>query len=232
VIPQMRTRRRIVETHDVQHYWPSFADMMTTVVLVMVFLAVIAYVQSIYDSYEQVSISEEIEKVGRVKEEITDSLQLELEKIVGRDQVSRGPNNTISMDGNILFPSASAEISEEGRKVLNQFSHAFQQILENEEYRHYIYIILIEGHTDKIPFDNWKLSTDRAVAVVKGLFEENPVLGQKEYAKYFAATGYSEFHPVTEGNHSSDLQKNRRISIQIILDDAKWQGELKRLIEQ
>lgn len=213
-----------------EHYWPSFADMMTTFVLVMLFIAVIAFIQSIYDSYENIKINQELERVSQVKEEITDILQLELEKIVGREQVSRGPNNTLSMEGQILFPSASAEISEAGMKVLEQFSKAFEMVLQNEQYRSYIYIILIEGHTDKIPYDNWRLSTERAVAVVKGMLSMNPNLGNTEYAKYFAATGYSEFHPVSMGDSPQDLQQNRRISFQIILDDAKWQEEIKRLI--
>jgi chemotaxis protein MotB len=203
---------------------------MTTFVLVMLFLAVIAFIQSIYDSYEKATINQEIETVSQVKAEITDLLQLELTKIVGSDKVTRGPNNTLSMEGNILFPSASAEISEVGERILEQFSKAFQQVLENEKYRSYIYMILVEGHTDKIPYDNWRLSTDRAVAVVKAMLAKNPKLGKPEYAKYFAATGYSEYHPVALGNSPDELQKNRRISFQIVLDDAKWQSEIQKLI--
>lgn len=227
----MRVRSRYQRTAvEREHYWPSFADMMTTFVLVMLFLAMIAFIQSIYDSYEKVKIDQEIEKVSRVKEEITDILQLELTKIVGKEKVSRGPNNTLSMEGNILFAPASAEVSEEGKKILGQFSTAFQRVLENEEYRSYIYIILIEGHTDKIPYDNWRLSTDRAVAVVKAILANNPELGKPEFAKYFAATGYSEYHPVALGNSPDELQQNRRISFQIILDDVKWQGDIQKLL--
>lgn len=214
------------------HYWPSFADMMTTFVLVMLFIAVIAFIQSIYDSYENIRINHELEKVSEIKEEITDILQLELEKIVGREQVARGPNNTLSMEGRILFPSASSEISEEGMQILGQFSKAFEKVLQNEQYRSYIYIILVEGHTDRVPDDNWRLSSDRAVAVVKGMLAMNPNLGDAEFAKYFAATGYSEFHPVAEGDDPHALQQNRRISFQIILDDAKWQEEIKKLIKE
>lgn len=227
----MRRRRSFATGgSEREHYWPSFADMMTTFVLVMLFIAVIAFIQSIYDSYENIKINQELERVSQVKEEITDILQLELEKIVGREQVTRGPNNTLSMEGQILFPSASAEISESGLRVLEQFSKAFEKVLQNEQYRSFIYIILVEGHTDKVPDDNWKLSTERAVAVVKGMLAMNPTLGKTDFAKYFAATGYSEFHPVASGDSPDELQQNRRISFQIILDDATWQDEIKRLL--
>ncbi len=227
----MRARRRYVSgTSEHEHYWPSFADMMTTFVLVMLFIAVIAFIQSIYDSYENIKINQELERVSQVKDEITDILHLELEKIVGREQVTRGPNNTLSMEGRILFPTGSAEISAEGMVVLEQFSKAFEQVLLNEQYRSYIYIILVEGHTDRVPDDNWTLSTERSVAVVKGMLAMNPNLENEELVKYFAATGYSEYHPIAFGDTAEDLQQNRRMSFQIILDDAKWQNDLKLLL--
>ncbi|CCQ92454.1 OmpA/MotB domain protein [[Clostridium] ultunense Esp] len=213
-------------------YWPSFTDMMTAFFLVMLFLTVIAFIQSIYDAYENLRITKEIGKVSQVKEEITDLLQLELEKMVGKDQVSRGPNNSIAIEGNILFPSASAELSESGKRVAHKISVALQKVLEKEEYRRYIYMILIEGHTDKIPYDNWSLSTERAVAVVKEMLSSNPTLGRSQFAKYLAATGYSEFHPVVEGDSPEDLRKNRRISFQIILDEKVWKGDLDLLLKK
>lgn len=229
----MRVRRGFAAiAEEKEQYWPSFADMMTTFVLVMLFMAIIAFIQSIYDSYENIKINEELERVSTVKEEITDILQLELEKIVGREQISRGPNNSLSIEGNILFASSSAEISEEGMQILEKFSKAFEKVLLNEDYRKYIYIILVEGHTDIVPDDNWMLSAERAVAVVKAMLATNPRLAQDDLVKYFAATGYSEYHPVALGNTPDDLQKNRRISFQIILDDAKWQDEIKRLLSQ
>lgn len=227
----MRVRRSFANAGvEKEHYWPSFADMMTTFVLVMLFIAIIAFIQSIYDSYENSRIHQQLERVSQVKEEITDVLYLELERIIGKEQVKRGPNNTISMEGQILFPTGSAEISEAGMDVLAQFSKAFEQVLMNDAYRSYIYIILVEGHTDRVPDDNWTLSTARAVSVVKGMLTMNPHLARSDMAKYFAATGYSEYHPVALGDSANELQQNRRIAFQIILDDAKWQKEIKELI--
>lgn len=213
-------------------FWPAFTDMMSTIVLVMLFVALIAFVQSIFDAYEQREIKKEMAKVASVKKHLSDLIQQELEEKVGKDQVVRGPNNTISIEGDILFESGSAEISERGEEVLKPLSSAFQTIIEKEDVSQYLYIILIEGHTDSIPYDNWKLSTERAVAVVKYLLEVNPTLLRNEYAKYFAATGYSEYKPVASGMDTDSLRKNRRISFQIILDDEKWQHQLLKLISE
>jgi chemotaxis protein MotB len=218
------------QENDTTSFWPSFTDMMSTIVLVMLFVALIAFVQSIFDAYEQREIKKEMAKVASVKKHLSDLIQQELEEKVGKDQVVRGPNNTISIEGDILFETGSAEISEQGEGILKPLSSAFQTIIEKEDVSKYLYIILIEGHTDSVPYDNWSLSTERAVAVVKYLLEVNPVLHRSEYAKYFAATGYSEYKPVAVGMDTDSLRKNRRISFQIILDDEKWQHQLHQLM--
>lgn len=223
-------RSRIDRGSSEQPYWPSFTDMMSTVTLVVLFIALIAFIQSIYDAYEQNEIRHELAKVTDVKKHISDIIEQRLEENVGKDKIIRGPNNTISVQGDILFEIGSSEISADGRQVLDHLAHAFQLMLEDEEIRDYLYIILIEGHTDHIPYDNWTLSTERALAVLKYLHQTNPVLAQADFAKYFAATGYSEYHPVAAGNDAQALQQNRRISFQIIIDDEVWQEQVFNLL--
>lgn len=218
------------ETKEI--FWPSFTDMMAMMVLVMVFIAILAYVQSIYNAYDQAQIKRELGQVAEVKKHISDLIQKKLEENVGKDKIIRGPNNTISVEGNILFDTGSADISEKGKQVLDPLADALAAIIEEKDMSQYLYIILIEGHTDSVPYDNWSLSTQRAVAVVDYLGKANPKLAKKEYAQYLAATGYSEYKPIAEGSSADALQKNRRISFQIILDDDKWQSKLKEIVEQ
>ena len=227
----MKNRKRRFQIQgDEEHYWPSFADMMAMIVLVMLFIAIIAFVQMIYDAYDQTVMKQELAKVADVKKHISDLIEEQLEENVGKDKIVRGPNNTISVEGDILFDTGSAEISAEGKRVLNDLADVFANLIDEEDISQYLYIILIEGHTDKVPYDNWKLSSDRSVAVVKELMKANPKLNSPDYAKYLAATGYSEFKPVVEEDTKEAYEKNRRISFQIILDDEKWQGRLKEIM--
>lgn len=229
----MRKRRNHFQNEqNEQVFWPSFTDMMSMVVLVMLFIAIIAFVQSIYEAYDQTQIKKELSQVTDIKKHISDIIEKRLQENVGRDNVVRGPNNTISIQGDILFDTASTKISTQGKEVLGSVADAMVQIVEDEKLSQYIYIILVEGHTDSVPYDNWTLSTDRAVAVVKFMMKANPKLGQSDYAKYLAATGYSQYKPIAEGNSTEALQKNRRISFQIILDDNKWQDRIKELVNQ
>ncbi|MGC4379081.1 OmpA family protein [Fictibacillus sp. Mic-4] len=229
----MRGRKNVfAEEAEQEIYWPSFTDMMSMMVLIMLFIAILAYVQSIYNAYDQTQIKQELGQVADVKKHISDVIEKQLEQNVGKDKVVRGPNNTIAVEGNILFDTGSAEISENGKKVLRPLADALAKIIEEKDLSRYLYIILVEGHTDSVPYDNWTLSSKRAVAVVKYMMKANPKLKNKDYAQYLAATGYSEYKPIARGNSPDALRKNRRISFQIILDDNKWQKKLKDIVNQ
>jgi len=227
----MKARRNLfVDDKAEEHYWPSFTDMMAMVVLVFLFITIIAFIQSIYNSYEQTEVRNELAKATNVKKHISDIIDKKMEDKVGKDKIIRGPNNTISIQGDVLFDTASAEISDNGKKVLKNVADAIVSIINDKELSQYIYIILIEGHTDSVPYDNWQLSSDRALAVLKYMQSASPVLNKDAYAKYLAVTGYSKYKPAVQGESAEAQKKNRRISFQIILDDNKWQNSIKDIM--
>ena len=74
--------------------------------------------------------------------------------------------------------------------------------------------VLIEGHTDNVPYksggviqDNWDLSVKRATAIVRIL------QSQKVSANQITAAGRSEYNPVASNNTREGKAKNRRIEI-------------------
>ena len=74
----------------------------------------------------------------------------------------------------------------------------------------------IEGHTDSDPIaenpyfrDNWDLSTERALSVVRFL------RSQGIPANRLAATGYGEFQPIDNSNTETAKQRNRRIELKL-----------------
>jgi chemotaxis protein MotB len=73
----------------------------------------------------------------------------------------------------------------------------------------------VEGHTDDIPIragrfaDNWDLSTERALSVVRFL------ASQGVPANRLAATGYGEFQPLDPGDTDDARRRNRRIELKI-----------------
>ena len=78
------------------------------------------------------------------------------------------------------------------------------------------WVLQIEGHTDSDPIadnpffkDNWDLSTERALSVVRFLRSEGIP------ANRLAAAGYGEFQPIDTQNSEAAKQRNRRIELKL-----------------
>ena len=113
----------------------------------------------------------------------------------------------VSMENKLLFKSGRWNIELQGKQALVSLSKVLE---ENPDIS-----ILIEGHTDNIPFtsrgaieSNWDLSTKRATAVVKILLENNKILPQN-----LTAAGKSEFVPIAPNTSVDGRAANRRIEI-------------------
>ena len=113
----------------------------------------------------------------------------------------------VSMENKLLFKSGRWNIELQGKQALVRLSKVLE---ENPDIS-----ILIEGHTDNIPFtsrgaieSNWDLSTKRATAVVKILLENNKILPQN-----LTAAGKSEFVPIAPNTSVDGRAANRRIEI-------------------
>ena len=113
----------------------------------------------------------------------------------------------VSMDDKLLFASGSWDINEQGLKAIKQLA----QVLENEK----DISVLIEGHTDNVPYrgsgqikDNWDLSVMRATSVVKALLENGNIEPTR-----LSASGRSEYLPLDENNTPEARAKNRRTEI-------------------
>lgn len=111
----------------------------------------------------------------------------------------------VSMENKLLFNSGSWAVGTEGKKAVEQLANVLS---ENPDIN-----VLIEGHTDNVPYngttliDNWDLSVKRATAIVRILKSKdvNPM--------QITAAGRSEFLPVGSNETKEGKAKNRRIEI-------------------
>ena len=118
----------------------------------------------------------------------------------------------------VLFEQGSASIGIDGEDQLKKLTITLKEIAKTipEDIN---WVLQVEGHTDTVPIkagkflDNWDLSTERALSVVRFLIEEgiNP--------KRVSATGYGEHQPLPiideEENNIDNFRKNRRIELKI-----------------
>jgi outer membrane protein OmpA-like peptidoglycan-associated protein len=100
---------------------------------------------------------------------------------------------------NITFVTDSAELTEDGRRVVRNAAEVLQEHPEVE--------VRIEGHTDSrgTRVDNWRLSERRADEVLDRLVG----LGVDE--DRLTAKGYGESDPLVVPKTFADLEKNRRV---------------------
>ena len=113
----------------------------------------------------------------------------------------------VSMENKLLFSSGSWAVGTEGRRAVNQLG----QVLANNP----DIAVLIEGHTDNVPYggngqlnDNWDLSTKRATSIVNILRENTGIDPQN-----LTAAGRGEFAPIVSNETSDGKAKNRRIEV-------------------
>jgi chemotaxis protein MotB len=111
----------------------------------------------------------------------------------------------VEMASNILFPSGSADLIDEGKLALEELAGILSTIGDRA--------FQVAGHTDNVPIkskkfpSNWELSTARAVTVVKYL-QEHGVDPNR-----LSASGYAEFQPAAPNETEAGKQQNRRIEI-------------------
>ncbi|MDA9190237.1 OmpA family protein [Alphaproteobacteria bacterium] len=115
----------------------------------------------------------------------------------------------------VLFAAGRADISNAGKEQLAKIASAIEEI-ENTIPENIPWVLQIEGHTDSDPIaenpyfrDNWDLSTERALSVVRFL------RSQGIPANRLAATGYGEFQPIDNSNTETAKQRNRRIELKL-----------------
>lgn len=151
--------------------------------------------------------------------EVRDAIQVALEGAglagnVDFEITSRGLVIAIATD-HVLFASGSAEFGTDGQAIVDAIAPTLSTF-ENQ--------ILVEGHTDTVPldrfgYDNWNLSTDRALAVLKALAGSDGIDPPR-----LVATGYGEYHPRASNETDEGKQANRRVELVVVVERGEEDG--------
>ncbi len=153
------------------------------------------------------TITTEGDVVG-VAEDIYEALrEAGIEDIVDIALDERGLSIAIATD-DVLFSSGSARFGAEGEAIVAALAPVIAGFTNQ---------VLVEGHTDAVPlnrggYDNWNLSTDRALAVLKLL------AGLGIDPERLAATGYGEHQPRSDNLTVEGRADNRRVELVIVID--------------
>ena len=156
------------------------------------------------------ALANKVQELQRFRSEFFGRLR---EVLSGRDEVQIVGDRFV-FQSEVLFNQGQANIGNSGEEQLQKLALTLADIATKipDDIN---WVLQVEGHTDDIPIragrfaDNWDLSTERALSVVRFL------ASQGVPANRLAATGYGEFQPLASGDTDDARRRNRRIELKI-----------------
>jgi chemotaxis protein MotB len=125
----------------------------------------------------------------------------------GLEVINKNGKVYVSLEEQLLFKSGRWDVDSKGVAALNKLANFLG---DNKDIH-----IVIEGHTDDVPYngsgnitDNWDLSMKRATAIVRILLKNKEINAER-----ITASGRAEFVPLDVKKTPEARQKNRRTEI-------------------
>jgi chemotaxis protein MotB len=156
------------------------------------------------------ALASRVQELHRFRSEFFGRLR---EVLKGRDDVQIVGDRFV-FQSEVLFAQGQAEIGSQGEEQLAKLAITLTDIAQKIP-GDINWVLQVDGHTDNVPVragryaDNWDLSTERALSVVRYLNQQGLP------ASRLAAAGYGEYQPLDASDNDNARRKNRRIEIKI-----------------
>ena len=156
------------------------------------------------------ALASRVQELQRFRSEFFGRLR---DVLKGRDDVQIVGDRFV-FQSEVLFAQGQAEIGSQGEEQLAKLAITLTDIAQKIP-SDINWILQVDGHTDNVPIragryaDNWDLSTERALSVVRYLNQQGLP------ASRLAAAGYGEYQPLDASDSDNARRKNRRIEIKI-----------------
>ncbi|HYH39734.1 MAG TPA: peptidoglycan -binding protein [Azospirillum sp.] len=153
------------------------------------------------------ALASKVQELARYRSEFFGRMR----EALGTRQDIRIVGDRFVFQSDILFPSASADLQEAGKRRMAELAHTLIELGKSIP-PDINWVLRVDGHTDIRPItrtyaSNWELSAARAIAVVKFLIEQGIP------AERLVAAGFGEWQPLDLGTTDEALARNRRIEI-------------------
>jgi flagellar motor protein MotB len=185
--------------------WTAFGDLMACLlgIFVLFFVWIVTF---------EVSMAHDLAAERAQREEATSRLSQLESALAGplRAGLITFTEGRIGIRGSVLFDLNSAELRGEGRKLLREMAAPLSSYLSSREES-----LMVSGFTDDLRMrgalrayrDNWELSTQRSLTVVRSLVEAGVP------ADALFAAGFGENHPVVPNDSEPHRAQNRRVEM-------------------
>jgi len=185
--------------------WTAFGDLMACLlgVFVLFFVWIVSF---------EVSLAHDLETERAERKVATDRLSQLETALAGPLQAGliTFTDGRIGIRGSVLFDLNSADLRPEGKRLLREMAPPLATYLASKSES-----LMVSGFTDDLQMrgvlrsyeDNWELSVQRALTVVRGLRES----GVPQESLF--AAGFGENHPVAPNDTDDNRAKNRRVEM-------------------
>lgn len=116
----------------------------------------------------------------------------------------------IRFDSNVFFDGNSAELKDAGKDIIDGILPGLKAVKQS------IQLVTVSGHTAEgiSPVNDWELSSDRAVSVVKYM-DFKAALDSSQ----FRTKGVGPYEPVADNSTEEGRAENRRVELVILRND-------------
>lgn len=209
------------------NFWPSFADLMLSLVLILIFfyVAIVATgminMRGIRES--QMRLIDDIsKKTGKEKQETASPDTY----MIGKDIIVKNEPTVqkISFADNILFDVNKHDLKDQGKTALKSVGAIIVKNLAS------IREIQIQAHADITPIandTNLKLGSRRANEVYEFLKNE---VGIDPACHLMSATSFGEFKPVNRSEEDTDYDRKRLSSDNLTSDKRAMNRRIELLL--
>lgn len=229
-----------------ENYWISLSDIMTTLMVIFMFIAItyIRQIQAENENRNRILLEFEQSNVALynalVEEFHNDFQEEKWHAEIGEDLSIRFLNE------DVLFDYNSVELKTEFQRILEDFFPRYVRILLNDQYREKIAEVRIEGHTDSVGsyMYNVDLSQRRTANVLDFLFYGHNSLyaslsrDYQELLRYwFTTTGFSYGRTLDNqgeltliSKNPEDSDRSRRVEFRIVTKSEEVINQMIRMI--
>src|SRR5699024_7337075 len=141
-------------------FWPSFTDLLTTILLCFMLIFI---VMMVIKSLQIEEMKKTLDQIMGVRADLAEVLSYELDDSAHGIEVD-DKTGAIIFDTEVLFAYDDDAFKEDSFTFLDEFVPKYLDVLLESDYEDYIAEIIIEGHTDRDGdfFYNLELAQDRA----------------------------------------------------------------------
>ncbi|MBU5465685.1 OmpA family protein [Virgibacillus sp. MSJ-26] len=211
-------------------FWPSFTDLLTTILLCFMLIFIIMMV---IKSLQIKEMKRTIDQIMGVRSQIITDLKTEFSDSSYGIEVDE-KTGAIIFNTEILFAYDDDDLKKESFSFLDEFVPKYLDILLESGYDDYVAEVIIEGHTDRDGdfLYNLELAQDRAYSVAAYILSDDfaykNIQEQLEEKLTVNSKSFSDFRTDDKGNYSAE--DSRRVEFKFRLKDEEILDKTRELL--